>query len=167
MKTTLALVILLISLNGFSGDGFPPLIQISPNNIDTSTQVEVGIRLSPCSIVGEDFFSTIEGNSIQLAFARSRFSPCTPGFFVQSYSLGTLPEGQYTITVYVSPGLELPPNPLDAIITSNQYGEPVTFLVGQVRAVPFLNLFGLLSMAVSMMLIAFISFKRGWLVYAK
>ncbi len=61
MKKLITVILLLSSLKGFGGDViFPPLVDIAPNNIDTSTEVLAGVDVHRCFIPSEgSFFSCL------------------------------------------------------------------------------------------------------------
>ena len=162
MKKFIIALLLVSSLTSFSGYDFPNPVEISPSNIDTQTEIQVGLRISPCRNISEDFFIEVDGSNIVFIYSSVGTSPCPPGLVVFSYNIGTLPVGHYSITVFETYGIELPDDPLDPSVILTQLGTPVSFGVSTPRSVPTLNLNGIIAMLFIIMVFAFFAAKtRG------
>ncbi len=162
IKYFIIALLLVNSLKSFSGDDFPNPVEISPSNIDTTTDIQVGLTISPCRNISEDFFIQVDGGNIVFIYSSVGTSPCPPGSILFSYNIGTLPEGQYSIAAFETYGFELPDDPLDPSVILTQLGTPVSFGVSTPRTVPTLNLNGIIVMLCIMMMFAFFAAKtRG------
>jgi len=76
------------------------------------------------------------------------------------YNIGTLPEGQYTITFYDAILGGIPVIPNDPNVTLRQFGEPIAFGVGAPTAVPSLSSWGLALMFFAFLLITYCCVKN-------
>ncbi|MCB1583797.1 MAG: S8/S53 family peptidase [Xanthomonadales bacterium] len=165
MKKIMLALLLFLSQHVVAGDvEFPPMIDINPDTITTSTEIEVGYNLfQPTCLVprsnddGLTHFTEIDGNNIKLTFLAGTFSPCTilPIPDYNYLNIGTLPAGEYTITLFHSVvPISLPPDPSENL---GQYGEPITFNVlgtPQSISVPAFSFTGLSLLLVLVLLIA-------------
>ncbi|MCX7545629.1 hypothetical protein [Marinicella gelatinilytica] len=169
MKIYITLISLLLSLKCFSGNNeFPPVITIGPAVINTNTEILAGVDANQTCLLlgpnndGVDHHVEINGNHIQLTFIGAYYSPCTviPVADYYYYNLGTLAEGEYTITFYRTPGGTLPVDPNDPNIFFEQFGEPIIFGVGNITAVPTHSIWGLILMFSAFIVVTLYIVKR-------
>ncbi len=154
----------------FAGDDiFSPVIIVEPELIYEDTEIMPGVDLNQtCLIPGinEEGLSNqvdIDGNNIDFIFLGSFFEPCTviptPEYYF--YNIGSLPEGEYTITFFITGVLPVDPN--NPNIITEQFGDPITFNVlggSSSVAVPILSTWGTM-----LLVLAFLC--MGYIVYCK
>lgn len=156
MKKILLTFTLILVIN-LSHAGFPPFTDISPNNITVGQEVFMGYDLiqSPClqsvpNSQGLTSYVEMIGNHIDIIITGLGTSPClnipvTPPPYYY-YSLGMLPEGNYTAQMYwVSPSRTFP---LPEDVTPTALGETLAFSVGAPITVPTLGQWGIFALLI-------------------
>lgn len=164
------LVVALAFICQISYAGFPPLTDISPNNITTGQEVFMGYDplQSPCfqavpNSQGLTSYVEVIGNHIDIIITGFGTSPC-PNIGVENppyqyYSLGVLPEGNYTAQMYwVNPSRTFP---LPDSVTPVIFGETLSFGVLAPVSVPTLGDFGLIILGFVFFIIALFKFKKS------
>ncbi len=149
--------------------GFPPMTDIMPDEVRTGQEVFIGYDplQDPClealpNFEGLTEYIEINGNNIEITISGLGVSPCldigveNPPY--QYYSLGVLPEGEYTVQMYwadTSTPLPVPPNlnrlPLGELLSFSVLPPPST------QAVPSFSFFATIILALGIIMIA--SFK--------
>src|SRR5690606_23799459 len=144
------------------------VIVVEPDVINTNTEVLAGVDANQTCLLlgpnsdGVDHHVEIDGSNIQLTFIGAYYSPCTviPVADYYYYNLGTLPEGEYTITFYRTPGGTLPVDPDDPNVIFEQFSDPITFGVSGIPVVPSMSVLGFFLMAITFVLVALYKIKK-------
>ncbi len=169
MKIFLSLAFILVTQSSFAG--FPPFTDINPNNITVGQEVFIGFDplQTPClqglpNFQGLTEFVEIDANNfIDITIVALGTSPClnigveNPPY--QYYSLGVLPEGDYTVQMYwTDNSVALPvTDPLLRLAI----GDLLQFRVGSPTPVPTLNILGLMALLSLSLIIAGINLRKA------
>ena len=149
--------------------GFPPMTDVSPNNITTGQDVIFGYDplQTPCLEALPNFQGLTEyieidqDNHIEITISGLGSEPCldigveNPPY--QYYSLGVLPEGEYSVQMYwtdTSTPLPVPPN-----LNRLTLGEVIQFGIFPPASVPTLGFWALVMIVLGVFPLVLYMFK--------